>query len=104
MRIYRCKSCTKIHVEAGNIFLHFSSIEKLKTWLDYLNSIDTAYYASLNRAKGLSKEIILAVGENISVNMAFTVQEFEELKQTITNYLSNQSVAFQVFMPSVICN
>jgi hypothetical protein len=88
MRIYRCKSCTRIHIEAGNAYLNFLSPERLTRYLDYLESIDAAHYAALNRRKGLSKEVILHT-EDASVNVAFTLQEFEELKLTIRNYLAN---------------
>ncbi|MDR2121009.1 MAG: hypothetical protein LBP64_09100 [Tannerella sp.] len=85
MRIFKCKSCTKIHVEAGNVLIHFPSPERLKKFLNYLESIDVDYYSALNRNKGLAKDIFLPVGD-MSVNMAFSVEEFEELKQAIRDY------------------
>jgi hypothetical protein len=87
MRIFKCKTCSKIHLEAGNVLIHFPSPERLRKFLNYLESIDPAYYAAINRKKGLAKEIFLPVGD-LSVNMAFTVAEFEELKQTIGDYLA----------------
>ena len=87
MRIYTCNKCSKIHLEIGNTHIHFSTLEKLKTYLDYLDAIDIAYYSAINRSKGLTKEIILPLGEQLSVNLAFTTLEFETLKKIIRNYL-----------------
>lgn len=90
MRIYTCKTCSKIHVEIGNTIIHFASPEKLNAYLDYLKSIDVDYYAGINRGKGLSKEIFLQVTN--SVNLAFTRAEFEQLKQTVLDYLAGTDI------------
>ncbi|MDR0757712.1 MAG: hypothetical protein LBF85_07695 [Tannerella sp.] len=87
MRVFKCSACSKIHVEAGNVLIHFPSVERLKKFLDYIESVDTGCYAALNRGKGLVKDIYLPVGD-MSVNMAFSVAEFEELKCVIRNYLA----------------
>jgi hypothetical protein len=65
-----------------------------------LDSIDAACYAAINRNKGLSKEIILPLGECIAVNLAFTLQEFETLKKIIRNYLSGKPEIRPVFVTS----
>ncbi|MDR1672444.1 MAG: hypothetical protein LBS09_03120 [Bacteroidales bacterium] len=87
MRVFTCKACAKIHVEAGNVLFHFSTPEKLEIYLEYLESIDVSYYATVNRKKGLKKVIILPMGD-LPVNLAFTEQEFELLKEIIQNYLA----------------
>jgi hypothetical protein len=89
MRVFKCNTCSKIHVEAGNVLFHFPSPERLKKFLNYLESIDADYYSALNRSKGLAKDIYLPVGD-MSVNMAFSVAEFEELKQAVRDYLAKQ--------------
>jgi hypothetical protein len=86
MRVYTCNTCSRIHVEAENVLLHFSTREKLSQYLNYLDSIDVVYFSAINRKKGLSKEIFLQ--HDKSVTLAFTVLEFEELKQTIREYLT----------------
>jgi hypothetical protein len=70
----------------------------LQVYFDYLNSIDVAYYAAINRSKGLTKEIILPLGDHISVNLAFTVQEFDALKEMIRRYLSGNLPARKSFV------
>lgn len=87
MRVFKCSACSKIHVEAGNVLIHFPSPERLKKFLDYIESIDADYYAALNRSKGLARDIYLPVGD-MSVNMAFSVAEFEELKRAVRDYLA----------------
>jgi len=87
MRIYTCNKCSKIHLEIGNTHIHFTTMDRLKVYLGYLDSIDVAYYSAINRSKGLTKEIILPLGEQVSINLAFTTQEFEALKETIRCYL-----------------
>jgi hypothetical protein len=52
-----------------------------------LDAVDVAYYAAINRSKGLSKEIILPLDTCNSIHLAFTTQEFETLKTMIHNYL-----------------
>ncbi|MDR2138035.1 MAG: hypothetical protein LBP50_00550 [Tannerella sp.] len=89
MRIFKCKTCSKIHLEAGNVLIHFPSPERLRRFLNYLESIDPFHYAAVNRKKGLAKEIFLPVGDT-SVQMAFTVAEFEELKRTVSACLKAQ--------------
>ena len=89
MKAYRCNSCSKIHLEAGNVILHFASPPHLKTYLEYLESIDVAHYAELNGRKGLQRVIVLPV-EGSPLNMAFTVQEFEALKGAIRYFLSSE--------------
>ncbi|MDR1454847.1 MAG: hypothetical protein LBJ01_04270 [Tannerella sp.] len=87
MRLFKCSACSKIHLEAGNVLVHFPSLERLGKFLNYLESIDPFHYASINRKKGLAKDIFLPVGD-LAVNMAFTVAEFEELKRTVSEYLA----------------
>jgi hypothetical protein len=65
-----------------------------------LDSIDVTYYAAINRSKGLSKEIILPLGECIAVNLAFSAQEFVTLKKIIRNYLSGKSETCPAFVAS----
>lgn len=91
MRIFTCNHCSKIHLEVGHAQIHFVSLEQLKIYLEYLNSIDVKYYAAVNREKGLSKVIILPLNDCASVHLAFTTQEFEELKVMIRQYLSDKS-------------
>ncbi|MDR2385889.1 MAG: hypothetical protein LBD80_09590 [Tannerella sp.] len=89
MRIFKCNTCSKIHLEAGNLLIHFPSVDRLKKFLDHLESIDVAYYAAINRKKGLEKDIFLPV-DNSTVNMAFSVSEFNELKEMIQDYLTRK--------------
>jgi hypothetical protein len=57
--------------------------------LERLDSIDAAYYAAINRKKGLSRVIIIPLDDSGSVHLGFTEQEFERLKTVIRSYLSN---------------
>jgi len=100
MRIYSCPSCSKIHVETGNAIIHFASPEKLKMYMDYLESIDVDYYSKINRMKGLSRQIFLQTTN--TVTLAFTVAEFEQLKQIILDYLANTFVETAVFQSIVL--
>ena len=88
MRVYKCNSCSKIHLETGNIIIHFSTIQQLKTYSEYLKSIDSVYYAAAN--KGRAKDIFIPLEDNASINMAFTVCEFEALKKVVCDYLSGR--------------
>ena len=88
MRVYKCNLCSKIHLEAGNIVVHFSTIQQLKAYSEYLESIDSVYYAAAN--KGRAKDIFIPLEDNASINMAFTVCEFEALKKAIRDYLSGK--------------
>lgn len=87
IRIYKCKACEKIHLEAGNALIHFPTLQRLRQYLDYLETIDAPHYAALNRKKGLSKDVFLPV-EGSTVNIAFSLDEFETMKNVIRNYLS----------------
>jgi hypothetical protein len=91
MRIFRCKACSKIHVEVGNLLIHFPTLKRLKVFLDYLESIDPVHYKAINGSRGLSHDIYLPVGDT-SVNMAFSVGEFEELKQTVRCFLEEENL------------
>jgi hypothetical protein len=90
MRIFTCNSCSKIHLEIGNTQIHFDTVQELKKYSEYLDAIDISYYAAINRNKGLTKVIIIPLGDCGSVHLGFTVQEFEELKETVCNYLSGK--------------
>ncbi|MDR1023908.1 MAG: hypothetical protein LBL94_11675 [Prevotellaceae bacterium] len=91
MRIFKCSACSKIHVEAGNVLMHFPTLKRLMGFLDYLESIDPHYYKAANSSKGLARDVYLPVGD-ASVSMAFSVGEFEELKQTIRRFLDKENV------------
>ena len=88
MKVYKCNCCSKIHLEAGNVLINFPSIEYLKIYSDFLESIDVAYYAAINKNRTTSKAIVIPLGDKVSVNMGFTVSEFELLKRTIRDFLS----------------
>ena len=90
MRIFTCKSCSKIHLEIGHTQIHFRSLPDLKKYLKTLDAIDTAYYAAVNRKKGLTKVIILPLDASGTAHVGFTAPEFEEFKTTIRDYLSNE--------------
>jgi hypothetical protein len=62
----------------------------LRKYLETLDSIDAAYFAAINRAKGLEKVIILPLDSARTVHLGFTVREFEDLKTIIRNYLSGE--------------
>jgi hypothetical protein len=62
----------------------------LRKYLENLDSIDAAYYAAINRAKGLEKVIILPLDNTGSVHLGFSVREFDDLKTIIRNYLSEE--------------
>ena len=87
MRVFKCNSCTKIHVEAGNILIDFVNEEQLIKYLRELDGIDVEYYAALNAGKPLSKSIFLPVS-GVNVKLGFTVDEFEVFKNVIRSYLS----------------
>ncbi|MDR1343071.1 MAG: hypothetical protein LBK18_07460 [Prevotellaceae bacterium] len=91
MRIFKCSACSKIHVEAGNVMMHFPTLKRLKGFSDYLESIDPHYYKAANSGKGLAHDVYLPVGD-ASVSMAFSVGEFEELKQAIRRFLAEENV------------
>ena len=86
MRIFTCNSCTKIHIETGNILLHFASTEKLTQYLHELDNIDAEYYAVLNSGKAFSKDIFLQV-PNTNLNLGFTIEEFTVFRESIREYL-----------------
>jgi hypothetical protein len=85
-KIYKCRTCQKIHLEAGNVLIHFPSWGQLRKYLNYLESIDVSYYVATNRKKGLAKDIFLPVDGGM-VNIAFSLDEFEEMKTVIHSYL-----------------
>ena len=89
MKVFKCNHCSRVHLEIGNTQIHFNSRRDLKIYLESLDAVDTAYYAALNRGKGLTKVIILPLASDNTVHIAFTVNEFEMLKATIREYLSN---------------
>jgi hypothetical protein len=62
----------------------------LRKYLETLDSIDAAYFAAINRAKGLEKVIILPLDSAGAAHLGFTVREFEDLKTVIRNYLSGE--------------
>jgi hypothetical protein len=97
MRIFTCNSCSRIHLEIGNTQIHFTSVQELKKYWVYLDAIDVAYYAAINRNKGLTKVIIIPLGNCSSVHLGFTVPEFEELKEVICNYLSGKQKQIHSF-------
>ena len=98
MKVYKCNSCSKIHLEAGNIVIHFQTITQLITFSDYLESIDVNFYATINRNKWTAKNIFIPLGDKASINMAFTVYEFETLKRTIRDYLSGKNTSCKSFV------
>jgi hypothetical protein len=100
MRVFTCSKCSRIHLEIGNIQIHFESIEKLKRYSGYLDSIDVAYYAAINRSKGLLREIILPLDVCNSIHLTFTTQEFETLKGVIHDYLMETKKVPGLFIKS----
>lgn len=88
IRIFTCNSCSRIHLVIGNTQIHFNSLQYLKKYLENLDSIDTAYYAAINRKKGLAKVIIIPLTDNGMAHLGFTEQEFETLKETVRNYIN----------------
>jgi histidinol phosphatase-like enzyme len=97
MRIFKCNSCSRIHLEIANTQIHFSSLTDLELYLKTLDSIDTAYYAAVNRKKGLTKVIILPLNNTGNIQMGFTEQEFEELKSIIRDYLSKYKAISSIY-------
>lgn len=87
MRVFKCDHCSRIHLEIGNTQIHFISLHDLRRYLESLDSIDAAYFADINRSKGLNKVIILPLDNTGCVHLGFSVQEFETLKAVIRNYL-----------------
>lgn len=97
MRVFKCNSCTKIHVEAGNVLLNFSDEQKLINYLAELDKINADYYAALNSNKPFKKDLFLPVaGTNISIG--FTIGEFNELRKAIRSYLQSLNNANSVFI------
>lgn len=90
MRIFKCSHCSRIHLEIGCTQIHFDSLPDLDKYLKSLDSIDVAYYAAVNRKKGMSKVIIFPLNNTGNIHLGFTQQEFEDLKTVIRNYLSNE--------------
>lgn len=76
-----------VHIEVGNVLIHFTGKQKLAEYLKELDSIDVEYYAMLNRGKQFSKDIFLPVTTGTGVNLSFTVDEFYNFKSMIGNYL-----------------
>jgi hypothetical protein len=62
----------------------------LEKYLESLDSIDTDYYAAINRKKGLKKVIIIPLTDNGMSHLGFTEQEFETLKEIIRHYITNE--------------
>jgi phage FluMu protein Com len=89
IRVFKCNSCSKIHLEIGNTQLNFPSCKHLQTYLEGLDTVDATYYAALNKSKGLSKVIIFPLNAAETAHIGFTEKEFEELKTVIRNYLSD---------------
>jgi hypothetical protein len=69
------------------VFVHFADNNKLRVFLDYLEAIDEYHYAEINKAKGLQKDVFLPVADT-TVNMAFSIAEFHELKRIIHDFLN----------------
>ncbi|MDR1156001.1 MAG: hypothetical protein LBL04_14940 [Bacteroidales bacterium] len=90
IRIFTCRNCSRIHLEIGNTQIHFNALSHLRKYLETLDSIDAAYFAAINRAKGLEKVIILPLDSAGTAHLGFTVREFEDLKTVIRNYLSGE--------------
>jgi hypothetical protein len=104
MRVFTCRTCSRIHLEVGNTQIHFADVNSLKAYLERLEAVDVAYFAAINRSKGLTKVIIIPLTEDGSVHLGFTEDEFEELKLLIRNYLnslncrnSSQMMSFKEF-------
>jgi hypothetical protein len=89
MRVFKCSACSKIHVEAGNVMVHFPTLERLTEFLAYLEAIDPYYYREANSSKGLAHDIYLPIGDT-SASMAFSVDEFEELKLAIRRFMDKE--------------
>jgi hypothetical protein len=92
-----------LHLEIANTQIHFDSPQCLRKYLATLDAVDVDYYACINRAKGLTKVIILPLDENGAMHIGFTVEEFEELKTVIRNYLSRNSKK-QFFCKGIMFN
>ena len=90
MQIYKCNNCSKIHLEVGNILIHFKTPENISEYLGYLESIDSGYHSAYNRTKGLSKDIYIPIN-GVPVHLALTIEEFDLLKKTIRDYLSGKA-------------
>ncbi|MDR1718548.1 MAG: hypothetical protein LBR67_00295, partial [Dysgonamonadaceae bacterium] len=69
MRVFKCRSCLRIHLEIGNTQIHFNSLHDLRKYLETLDAIDADYYARINRAKGLRKVIILPLSDDGSMHL-----------------------------------
>jgi len=102
MRIFTCDYCTKIHIEIGNILLHFASKNKLEQYLNELDNIDAEYFAKVNLSKPFSKDIFLQV-PGTNMNLSFTVKEFTMYKENIRKYLQPQKNVFLTSSYTDIC-
>jgi hypothetical protein len=91
IRIFTCGHCSRIHLEVGNTQIRFNSPSHLRKYLETLDSIDTAYFAAVNRAVGTGKVIILPLDTAGDVRIGFTLPEFDDLKTVIRNYLSEET-------------
>ena len=76
-----------VHIEIGNVLIHFTSTQKLTEYLNELDTIDVEYYAMLNKGKQFNKDIFLPVAVGMGVNLSFTVEEFYYFKSMILNYI-----------------
>ncbi|MDR2424642.1 MAG: hypothetical protein LBD59_07965 [Prevotellaceae bacterium] len=101
MRVFKCSHCSKIHLEIGHTQIHFISLLDLRRYLETLDSIDAAYYADINRRKGLNKVIILPLDNTGCVHLGFSMQEFESLKSVIRQYLANHEFADEAALEAV---
>jgi hypothetical protein len=92
-------------VAAGNLLIHFPSLNRLKAFLDYLEAIDPAGYKAINNSRGLPHDIYLPVGDT-SVNMGFSVDELEELKRTVRRFWEEESAfpSFSTALNTVFVN
>jgi hypothetical protein len=59
--------------------------------LETIDAIDADYYARINRAKRLRKLIILPLSDDGSMHLGFTLDEFDELKAVVRDYITQSS-------------
>lgn len=89
-RVFRCSSCTKIHIEFKNINLNFSASE-YDHFRTYINELDTEYWSRANASSPYRRKIILPVGHR-NVNLLFDLVEIEDLRYLLNGSILNSSI------------
>lgn len=81
-QIFFCSYHNIIHLEFGNLFLHFS-YDEIVIFTEYVNSIDYKFYLVKNQNSQNRRKLLLHIGSK-NAFLAVTLHEFLELKDLLT--------------------